>query len=320
MINLPSYDDVAAAAERIKGYAHKTPVVTSRTVDEEFGAQVFFKCENLQRMGAFKFRGAFNALSNFSPEQRKAGVVAFSSGNHAQAIALSAKLLGIPAMIVMPHDAPAAKVAATQGYGGSVVIYDRYKEDREQIGRDLAEAHGLTLIPPYDHPDVLCGQGTAAKELFEEVGPLDALFVPLGGGGLLSGCALATRALSPNCGLYGVEPEAGNDGQRSFHAGCIVHIDTPKTIADGAQTQHLGKLTFPIILRDVNDILTASDAELIDCMKFLASRMKLVVEPTGCLGFAAARQMKAELKGKRIGVLVSGGNVDMARFASLLVR
>ncbi|ARU89888.1 threo-3-hydroxy-L-aspartate ammonia-lyase [Pseudomonas sp. M30-35] len=320
MINLPSYDDVATAAERIKGYAHKTPVVTSRTVDEEFGAQVFFKCENLQRMGAFKFRGAFNALSKFSPEQRKAGVVAFSSGNHAQAIALSAKLLGIPAMIVMPHDAPAAKVAATQGYGGSVVIYDRYKEDREQIGRDLAEAHGLTLIPPYDHPDVLCGQGTAAKELFDEVGPLDALFVPLGGGGLLSGCALATRALSSNCGLYGVEPEAGNDGQRSFHAGSIVHIDTPKTIADGAQTQHLGKLTFPIILRDVNDILTASDAELIDCMKFLASRMKLVVEPTGCLGFAAARQMKAELKGKRIGVLVSGGNVDMARFASLLVR
>lgn len=318
MNNLPTFDDVCAASERIKGFAHKTPVMTSRTVDEALGAPVFFKCENLQRMGAFKFRGAFNALSKFSPEQRKAGVVAFSSGNHAQAIALSASLLGIPATIVMPHDAPAAKVAATKGYGGNVVIYDRYKEDREQIGRDLAEKHGLTLIPPYDHPDVLSGQGTAGKELFEEAGPLDALFVPLGGGGLLSGCALATRALSPDCKLYGVEPQAGNDGQRSFRTGNIVHINTPKTIADGAQTQHLGKLTFPIIRRDVNDILTASDAELVDCMAFMATRMKLIVEPTGCLGLAAARQMNPEMKGKRIGVLVSGGNVDMARFASLL--
>jgi threonine dehydratase len=316
--NLPTYGDVVAAAQRIEGHAHKTPVITSRTVNEEFSAEVFFKCENLQRMGAFKFRGAFNALSKFSPEQRKAGVVAFSSGNHAQAIALSAKLLGIPATIVMPHDAPAAKVAATKGYGGNVVIYDRYKEDREQIGRDLADKHGLTLIPPYDHPDVLTGQGTAAKELFEEVGELDAFFVPLGGGGVLSGCALATRALSPSCRLYGVEPEAGNDGQRSFRSGAIVHIDTPKTIADGAQTQHLGNVTFPIIHRDVTDILTATDAQLVECMGFMASRMKLLVEPTGCLGFAAARQMKAELKGKRIGVLVSGGNVDLARFCSLL--
>ncbi|MBS0316012.1 MAG: threo-3-hydroxy-L-aspartate ammonia-lyase [Proteobacteria bacterium] len=318
MIDLPTYDDVAAASERITGHAHKTPVMTSRTVDEAFGARVFFKCENLQRMGAFKFRGAFNALSRFSPAQRKAGVVAFSSGNHAQAIALSARLLEIPATIVMPHDAPAAKVAATKGYGGNVVVYDRYKEDREQIGRDLAAKHGLTLIPPYDHPDVLSGQGTAAKELFEEVGPLDAFFVPLGGGGLLSGCALATRALSPDCRLYGVEPDAGNDGQQSFRTGAIVHIETPKTIADGAQTQHLGNITLPIIRRDVTDILTASDAQLVDCMGFIATRMKLVVEPTGCLGFAAARQRKAELKGQRIGVLLSGGNVDMARFASLL--
>lgn len=318
MTNLPTFDDVVSAAQRIQGHAHKTPVVTSRTVDEELGARVFFKCENLQRMGAFKFRGAFNALSKFTPEQRKAGVVAFSSGNHAQAIALSARLLGIPATIVMPHDAPAAKVAATKGYGGNVVIYDRYTQDREQIGRALAEQHGLTLIPPYDHPDVLAGQGTAAKELFEEVGPLDAFFVPLGGGGLLSGCALATRALSPDCMLYGVEPEAGNDGQRSFRTGSIVHIDTPKTIADGAQTQHLGQVTFPIILRDVNDILTASDTELVESMAFMAGRMKLIAEPTGCLGFAAARQIKAELRGKRIGILVSGGNVDMARFASLL--
>ena len=318
MTCFPTYDDVAAASARIEGHAHKTPVMTSRTVNEEIGAEVFFKCENLQRMGAFKFRGAYNALSKFSPEQRKAGAVAFSSGNHAQAIALSAKLLGIPATIVMPHDAPAAKVAATKGYGGNVVIYDRYKEDREQIGRDLADQHGLTLIPPYDHPDVLAGQGTAAKELFDEVGPLDAFFVPLGGGGLLSGCALATRALAPDCKLYGVEPEAGNDGQRSFRAGNIVHIDTPQTIADGAQTQHLGNLTFPIILREVNDILTATDAELVNCMAFMATRMKLIVEPTGCLGFAAARRMKAELQGQRVGVLVSGGNVDMARFASLL--
>lgn len=318
MNTLPTFDDVLAAAARIKGCAHQTPVMTSRTVDEAFGAQVFFKCENLQRMGAFKFRGAFNALSKFSPEQRQAGVVAFSSGNHAQAIALSARLLGIPATIVMPHDAPAAKVAATKGYGGNVVIYDRYTEDREQIGRELAERHGLTLIPPYDHPDVLAGQGTAAKELFEEVGALDAFFVPLGGGGLLSGCALATRALSPDCKLFGVEPEAGNDGQRSLRSGSIVHIETPQTIADGAQTQHLGNVTFPIIRRDVDDVLTATDAELVECMRFMATRMKLVVEPTGCLGFAAARQLKADLKGKRIGVLVSGGNVDMARFASLL--
>ena len=318
MINLPSFDDVAAASERIRGYAHKTPVMTSRMVDEDFGASVFFKCENLQRMGAFKFRGGFNALSRLTPEQRKAGVVAFSSGNHAQAVALSARLLDIPATIVMPYDAPAGKMAATKGYGGNVVVYDRYTQDREQIGRELAEKHGLTLIPPYDHPDVLCGQGTVAKELFEELGPLDALFVPLGGGGLLSGCALATRALAPDCQLYGVEPEAGNDGQRSLRTGAIVHIDTPKTIADGAQTQHLGNLTFPIIQRDVNDILTASDTELIDCMAFIATRMKLIVEPTGCLGFAAARRMKDRLKGKRIGVILSGGNIDMARFAGLV--
>jgi threonine dehydratase len=318
MTTLPTYADVVAAAGRIHGHAHKTPVLTSATVDAALGAQVFFKCENFQRMGAFKFRGAFNALSKFTPEQRQAGVVAFSSGNHAQAIALSARLLGIPATIVMPHDAPAAKVAATRGYGGDVVIYDRYKEDREQIGRELAAQHGFTLIPPYDHPDVLAGQGTAAKELIEEVGPLDAFFVPLGGGGLLSGTALSTRALSPGCKLFGVEPEAGNDGQQSLRSGRIVHIDTPQTIADGAQTQHLGQITFPIIQRDVDDILTATDAELVACMGFLATRLKTYVEPTGCLGFAAARQRAGDFKGGRIGVLVSGGNVDLARFASLV--
>ncbi|WP_186126497.1 threo-3-hydroxy-L-aspartate ammonia-lyase [Burkholderia gladioli] len=316
--NLPTYADVAAAAERIAGHAHRTPVLTSRTVDEELGAQVFFKCENFQRMGAFKFRGAFNALSRFSEAQRKTGVVAFSSGNHAQAVALSARLLGMPATILMPHDAPAAKVAATRGYGGRVVIYDRYQDDREQIGRALAEKEGLTLIPPYDHADVIAGQGTAAAELFQEVGALDAVFAPLGGGGLLSGTALATRELSPGAELYGVEPEAGNDGQQSFASGSIVHIDTPKTIADGAQTQHLGKLTFPIVRRDVNAILTASDAELVECMRFFASRMKMLVEPTGCLSFAAARQRKAQLEGKRVGIIVSGGNVDLEKFCALI--
>ncbi|PRC90746.1 threo-3-hydroxy-L-aspartate ammonia-lyase [Solimicrobium silvestre] len=318
MLNLPTYDDVIAASRRIDGHAHCTPVMTSRIINEELGAEVFFKCENLQRMGAFKYRGAFNALSKFDERQRKAGVVAFSSGNHAQAIALSAALLGIPATIIMPNDAPAAKIAATRGYGGKVVIYDRYTEDREQIGRDLAEKHGFTLIPPYDHPDVIAGQGTAAKELFEEVGELDVLFVSLGGGGLLAGSALSTRALSPACTLYGVEPEAGNDGQQSFRSGKIVHIDTPKTIADGAQTQHLGNYTFEIIRRDVNDVLTASDAQLKDCMRFFASRMKLVVEPTGCLGLAAAQSMKEQLRNKRVGVIISGGNVDLDRFSALL--
>ena len=318
--SLPTYDDVAAAAARIKGHAHRTPVMTSRTLNETLGAQVYFKCENLQRMGAFKFRGAFNALSRFSAAQRKAGVVTFSSGNHAQAIALSAQLLGIPATIVMPHDAPAMKMAATRGYGGRVIIYDRYKEDREQIGRDLAEKEGLTLIPPYDHPDVIAGQGTAADELFDEVGKLDALFTPLGGGGLLSGTALATRARSPETRLYGVEPETGNDGQQSFRTGRIVRIETPKTIADGAQTAYLGNYTFEIIRRDVDDVLTASDAALVTAMRFFASRMKIVVEPTGCLGLAALEQMKDQLRGKRVGVVISGGNVDLDKFCELAAQ
>jgi threonine dehydratase len=318
MLVLPTFDDVVTAAERIRHHAHRTPVMTSRTVNTRFGAQVFFKCENLQRMGAFKFRGAFNALSKFDAGQRRAGVVAFSSGNHAQAIALSARLLGMPATIVMPRDAPAGKVAATEEYGGRIVLYDRYTEDREQISRRLSDQQGLTLVPPYDHPDVIAGQGTAAREFFEEVGDLDALFVCLGGGGLLAGSALAGRALSPNCRLYGVEPAAGNDGQQSFRAGVIVHIETPKTIADGAQTQHLGKYTFPIIRSHVDDILTVTDAQLIDAMRFFAERMKLIVEPTGCLGFAAAANMKAELQGKRIGIIISGGNVDIARYCALL--
>ncbi len=314
----PTFDDVVTAAGRIAGHAHRTPVLTSRTIDEELGAEVFFKCENFQRMGAFKFRGAFNALSCFDAEQRRRGVVAFSSGNHAQAIALSARVLGMPAVIVMPEDAPATKIAATKGYGARVVFYDRYTEDREAIGRRLAHDEGLTLIPPYDHPHVIAGAGTAALELIEEVGTLDALFVCLGGGGLLAGSALSARARSPRTRIYGVEPEAGNDGQRSFLSGAIVHIDTPKTIADGAQTQHLGEYTFAIIRRDVDDVLTVSDDALVDAMRFFASRMKMVVEPTGCLAAAAVRGSAREIAGQRIGVIVSGGNVDLGRFAALV--
>ena len=317
-LSLPSYDDVLAAATRLQGHAHATPVLRSRTADEALGAQLFFKCENLQRIGAFKFRGAFNALSRFDAAQRRAGVAAFSSGNHAQAIALAARLLGMPAAIVMPHDAPPLKVAATRGYGAEVIVYDRFREDREAIARELAQQRGMTLIPPFDHPDVIAGQGTAMKELLEETGALDTLFVPLGGGGLLSGSALSARALAPRCKLYGVEPEAGNDGQQSFAAGERVRIETPQTIADGAQTTQLGEITFEIIRRDVDGVLTANDAQLVEAMRFFAERMKLLVEPTGCLGFAAARHAGIDLRGQRVGVLLSGGNVDLGRFCELL--
>ena len=320
MTLLPTYQDVVDAAARLEGHAHRTPVLRSSTADTRWGAEFFFKCENFQRMGAFKFRGAFNALSKFDAAQKKAGAIAFSSGNHAQAVALSARILGMPAVIVMPRDAPAAKLAATREYGAEVIPYDRFTEDREAVTRKIAAERGMTLIPPYDHPDVIAGQGTAARELFEETGPLDALFVCLGGGGLTSGSALSARALSPQAKVYGVEPEAGNDGQQSLRAGHIVHIDTPKTIADGAQTQHLGEYTFGIIRRHVDDILTVSDAQLVESMRFFAERMKMVVEPTGCLAFAAACTMAESggLKGQRVGVIVSGGNVDLARYAALL--
>ncbi|MFD1718751.1 threo-3-hydroxy-L-aspartate ammonia-lyase [Georgenia deserti] len=315
---LPTYDDVAAAADRIRGHARRTPVLTSRLVDAQLGAQVFFKAEPFQRVGAFKFRGAFHTLARLNPRQRRAGVLAYSSGNHAQAVALAAQLLEIPATILMPHDAPAAKVAATEGYGAAVVRFDRYTEDREELGRELAAREGRTVIPPYDHPDIVAGQGTAVKELLEEVGELDALFVPLGGGGLLSGSLLAARALAPDCHIYGVEPEAGDDARRSLAEDRIVHIATPRTIADGAQTQHLGELTFAILRRERPTILTASDAELVAAMRTLATYLKVVVEPTGALGFAAARARPDELAGRRVGVVLSGGNVDPERFGALL--
>ena len=317
------FADVAAAAGRLRGVAHRTPARTSRTADERTGASVFFKCENFQRMGAFKFRGAYNALARFTAEQRKTGVIAFSSGNHAQAVALSAKLLGMPSVIVMPQDAPAPKLAATRGYqqgqaGSEVVLYDRYTEDREAIGRRIAAERGMTLIPPYDHPDVMAGQGTAALELIEDVGPLDALLVCVGGGGLVSGCAVAAHSRSPGVKVWGVEPAAGNDVQQSLARGEIVHIDTPRTIADGAQTQHCGQLTFPVIRQLVSGVLTVSDEQLVATMRFFAERMKMVVEPTGCLAAAALLEGAIDLRGQRVGVILSGGNVDLAVFTRLL--
>ena len=316
-LNPPTYADVVDASERIRNAARRTPVMTSRTANEMANADLLFKCENYQRMGAFKFRGAFNAIAQFDKAQREGGVLAFSSGNHAQAIALAARLQGVKAAIVMPHDAPAAKLAATRGYGGEVITYDRYTEDREALGRKLAAERGMTLIPPYDHPHVIAGQGTAAKELIEETGRLDCLVVCLGGGGLLSGCALAASALNPRCKVIGVEPEAGNDGQQSFRKGKIVSIPVPETIADGAQTTRLGAYTFPIIQRYVEDIVTVSDAQLVETMRFFAERMKMVVEPTGCLAAAAVLQGVVRATG-RVGVLISGGNVDLGVFSKLV--
>ncbi|MFN0161518.1 MAG: threo-3-hydroxy-L-aspartate ammonia-lyase [Burkholderiales bacterium] len=313
-----SYEDVAAAAGRLRGVAHRTPVLTSATADALAGASLFFKAENLQRMGAFKFRGAYNAIACLDGESRRRGVLAFSSGNHAQAIALAGRLQGVATTIVMPTDAPAIKLAATRGYGAEVVTYDRMTEDREALARRLAEERGLALIPPFDNAAVIAGQGTAAKELFEDAGALDYLFVCVGGGGLISGCALAAHALAPQCQVIGVEPEAGNDVQQSYLRGEIVKIPVPQTIADGAQTQAPGKLTFPIIRALVADIHTVSDAELVDAMRFFATRMKIVVEPTGCLAAAAVFARPPQIAGKRVGVLLSGGNVDPAMLARAL--
>lgn len=313
-----TYEDVAAAAQRLQGVAHRTPVANSHQADALAGAQVFFKCENLQRIGAFKFRGAYNAVSQIPSAVRARGVVTHSSGNHAQAIALAAKLSGIPAVIVMPKDAPASKLAATRGYGAEIVPYDRETGNREEIAEAIALERGMTLIPPYDHPHVVAGQGTAAKELLEETGALDYLFVCLGGGGLLSGCAIAAHALSPGCKVIGVEPEAGNDGQLSFRAKSIVEIAVPDTIADGARTTHVGQVNLPIMLEYVHDVITVTDAELIWAMRFFAERMKLVVEPTGCLAAAAVFTRKLDIAGKRVGVILSGGNVDLPVLAKYL--
>lgn len=305
-----TWQDVISASERIKDLAHHTPVLTSRTADDMTGANIFFKAENLQRMGAFKFRGAYNAISQFTPEQMQSGVIAFSSGNHAQAIALAASLLGTKATIVMPQDAPPNKLAATREYGAEVVLYDRYTEDREAIGNRIAEEQGGTVIPPFNHPHIIAGQGTAVKELIEEVGELDIVVTPLGGGGLLAGSAIAAKALCPNAAVYGVEPAAGNDGQQSFRSGEIVTIPTPKTIADGAQTLALGDQTFAIIQDLVTDIVTASDEEILDAMRFFAYRMKVVVEPTAALAFAAVTNGTIDVQGKRVGIVLSGGNVS----------
>jgi threo-3-hydroxy-L-aspartate ammonia-lyase len=325
--NLPiTFADITAAAARIKGVAHRTPVHTSTTANERAaggkGAQLFFKCENFQRMGAFKFRGGYNALAQFTPAQRKNGVIAFSSGNHAQAVALSAKLLGMPAVIVMPQDAPAAKIRATREYGAEVILFDRYTEDREAIGKQVAADRGMTLIPPYNHRDVMAGQGTAALELIEDAGPLDVLLVCMGGGGLTSGCATVAKHLLPNCDVYGVEPLAGNDFQQSFRSGSIVKIDVPHTIADGAQTQAAGDLTFAVCKALLKDVLTVDDNALVKTMRFMAERMKMVIEPTGGLAAAAAllgdSEGKLDIAGKRVGIIVSGGNVDPAYYAKLL--
>ena len=322
-------DDVRGAAARLAGIAHRTPVLRSRQADARCGADLFFKCENLQRVGAFKFRGAYNALAQFTPAQRRAGVIAFSSGNHAQAIALAARLLDMPSVIVMPHDAPPNKLAATRGYqqggrpGSEVVLYDRYTEDRAAIGERIATERGMTLVPPYDHPHVMAGQGTAALELIEEVGPLDALLVCVGGGGLIAGCAVAAAALAPDCAVWGVEPAAGDDTRQSLALGRIVTIPTPQTIADGAQTQASGTLTFPVIQALVRGVVTVDDAQLVQAMRFFAERMKLIVEPTGALAAAAlladgGADGLPDLRGRRVGVVVSGGNVDLARYAALL--
>lgn len=312
------FADIKAAADRLKGHAHRTPVLRSSTLDRQTGGSIFFKCENFQRVGAFKFRGAFNALSRLSDNERSRGVLTFSSGNHAQAIALSGRLLAIPTVVVMPDDAPAVKVRATRGYGAEVVLYDRNETNREALGKTLAESRGLVVIPPYDHVDVIAGQGTAALELFDETGPLDYLFVCVGGGGLISGCAGAAAALSPDCKVIGVEPEAGDDATRSFKSGSIQTVANPDTIADGARTPSLGTLTFAMVMAHVHDMMTVADKDLAATMFHLWERMKIVVEPTGALAATAALSGRVDLQGKRVGVIISGGNIDPAAIPKLL--
>jgi threo-3-hydroxy-L-aspartate ammonia-lyase len=317
--DLPTYCDVEAAAARLAGIAHRTPVLTSRSVNEKTGAQVFFKCENFQRIGAFKFRGAYNALSQLSDEQKKRGVIAYSSGNHAQAIALAGKLLGIKATIVMPNVAPTIKIAATRGYGAEVILYDFGRESREAVAEKIAAERGLGVIPPFNHPHVIAGQGTAAKELIEQVGELDCLVVCVGGGGLISGCALAANALLPDCKVIGVEPELGDDATRSFHSKTLQTAPRAnETIADGARTPSLGSITFPLILKHCHDFVTVSDEALMRTMRFFFERMKIVVEPTGALAAAAVLENKFNIAGNKVGVIISGGNTEPEFFSRIL--
>ena len=315
-----TWDDLVEARARLRGIAHRTPVVTSSQLDDRLHASVFLKCENLQRIGAFKIRGAYNAISRVPDADRSRGVLAYSSGNHAQAVALSCRMLGIPATIVMPTTAPRVKRAATEAYGATIVEYDPAVADREAIARELQKDGAFTLIPPFDHPHVVAGQGTAAMELFEETGPLDKLLVPCGGGGLLSGSSIAARHQSPRCKVIGVEPEGADDAARSFRSGKIERCDHPQTIADGARPPMLSELTFGIIRANVDDIVTVSDAELVAAMRFLWERMKLVVEPTGALGLAALLAGRVSVTGERAGVILSGGNVDVIEAAELFRR
>ena len=314
-----SFDDIARAHERIRETARRTPALTSGTVDALTGAKVFFKCENFQRMGAFKFRGAYNALSQLKNEQKSHGVVAYSSGNHAQAVALAGQLLNVKTTIVMPDDAPKVKLEATRGYGAEIVMYDPKSAARDELAHKLAHERGLTVIPPYDHPHIVAGQGTAAKELIEDAGLLDLLLVPCGGGGLLSGCAIAAKHLNSKCRVIGVEPAAGDDATRTFHTKTLHTVHNPETIADGARTPSLGKLTFPLVMKYVDDMITVTDDELLETMFFLWERMKLVVEPTGALAACALLRKKVDAKGKHVGVVLSGGNVDLAWAAKRLL-
>lgn len=317
MLALPTRSDVLSAADRLDGIAHRTPILTSSTVDRLVGAQVFFKCESFQRGGAFKFRGAYNAISRLDDASRRAGVVAFSSGNHAQAVALTSKLLGIRATIVMPVNAPRAKLDATREYGAEVVTYDPDADDREEIAARLRAERGLTLIPPYDHPDIIAGQGTAALELLQDRGPLDLILAPCGGGGLLSGTALA--ASEAGCRVVGVEPELADDAARTFRSGAIQRIRNPPTIADGLRTPSLGAITWPLIRERVHDIVTVAESEIVAAMRLHWTRMKLVVEPSGAVPLAALLHDESLRGAGRIGVIISGGNVDPALACSVLV-
>ena len=315
---LPGIDDVREAAVRLDGIAHRTPVMTSRTADARVGGMLHFKCENFQRMGAFKFRGAYNAISQLSAEQRRAGVLTFSSGNHAQATALAARLVGAPALILMPHDSARSKVEATKGYGAAVQIYDRFTTDRDKLAADAAAASGMTIIPPYDDVRIVAGQGTAALELMDEAPPLDLVIATLGGGGLLSGTAVAVHGVQPGCRVIGVEPVGGDDGLQSLRAGKVIRIPPPTGLPEGALATHVGALNFEIIRRHVDDIVLVTDEEIVAAMVFFAQRMKLVVEPTGALPLAALLAGKIDVTGKTAGVMISGGNVDLDRFARLI--